>query len=181
MTVIDKRETGGYVHVTSGTGRTVLDPVTPVGIASRAPPTRTRPRTLAHSGRPLSYLCPVQSNQEWCGQTTSNLNNQHGMYNTPVQCVSPSFPECHHTHTYPPIALVSARKPEARACSSPPSTVPSQAHSLRCRAASGRAPTGARSGTARALRATQRAIGPLQLAETKVRLLTPPPRRRVMM
>ncbi|KAF4611193.1 hypothetical protein D9613_006908 [Agrocybe pediades] len=26
----------------------------------------------------VTDLCPVQGNQEWCGQTTSNQNNQHG-------------------------------------------------------------------------------------------------------
>ncbi|KAA1469022.1 endoglucanase V-like protein [Dentipellis sp. KUC8613] len=26
----------------------------------------------------ITDLCPVQGNQEWCGQSTSNQNNQHG-------------------------------------------------------------------------------------------------------
>lgn len=30
----------------------------------------------------VTDLCPVQGNQEWCGQTTANHNNQH---NEPVQ------------------------------------------------------------------------------------------------
>ena len=33
----------------------------------------------------VTDLCPVAGNQEWCGQSTSNPNNQH---NEPVQYVS---------------------------------------------------------------------------------------------
>ena len=37
----------------------------------------------------VTDMCPVQGNQQWCGQTTSNQKNQ---FNEPVQYVLSPFP-----------------------------------------------------------------------------------------